>query len=151
MKQEENAVSFELFVNGTLMRGLELHGNLEGAEFLGEAQTAPTYRVYSIDDRHPGMFEVGAGGVSKGELYLVDDELWARIEAGEPPHLYRGEGRRRYRTAGVSRPSFTRANWPKTGIATFPNTAAGVPTWSNDAAANRRAESPSVLRILGNP
>ena len=38
------------------------------------------------------MFEVGAGGVSvKGELYLVDDELWARIEAGEPPHLYRGE------------------------------------------------------------
>ena len=92
MKQEENAVSFELFVNGTLMRDLELHGNLEGAEFLGEAQTAPTYRVYCIDDRHPGMFEVGAGGVSvKGELYLVDDELWARIEAGEPPHLYRGE------------------------------------------------------------
>ena len=92
MLREENAVSFELFVNGTLMRGLELHGNLEGAEFLGEAQTAPTYRVYSIDDRHPGMFEVGAGGVSvKGELYLVDDALWARIEAGEPPHLYRGE------------------------------------------------------------
>ena len=85
-------MSFELFVNGTLMRGLELHGSLEGAKFLGEAQTAPTYRVYSIDDRHPGMFEVGAGGVSvKGELYLVDDVLWARIEAGEPPHLYRGE------------------------------------------------------------
>ena len=49
-------MSFELFVNGTLMRGLELHGNLEGAKFLGEAQTAPTCRVYSIDDRHPGMF-----------------------------------------------------------------------------------------------
>ena len=63
-RDEENAVSFELFVNGTLMRGLELHGNLEGAEFLGEAQTAPTYRIYSIDDRHPGMLEVGAGGVS---------------------------------------------------------------------------------------
>ena len=31
MQQEEKAVSFELFVNGTLMRGLELHGNLEGA------------------------------------------------------------------------------------------------------------------------
>ena len=96
------------------------------------------------------MFEVGAGGVSvKGELYLVDDELWARIEAGEPPHLYLGEatlsdGRR-------ARPSFTRANWPKAGTATFPSTAAGVPIWSNDAAANRRAESPSVLRILGNP
>ena len=85
-------MSFELFVNGTLMRGLELHGNLEGAEFLGEAQMAPTCRIYSIDDGHPGMFEVGAGGVSvKGELYLVGDALWARIEAGEPPHLYRGE------------------------------------------------------------
>ena len=85
-------MSFELFVSGTLMRGLELHGNLEGAEFLGEVQTAPIYRVYSIDDRHPGMFEVDLGGVSvKGELYLVDDELWTRIESGEPPHLYRGE------------------------------------------------------------
>ena len=50
VQYEENAVSFELFVNGTLMRGLELHGNLEGAKFLGEAQTAPTCRVYSIDD-----------------------------------------------------------------------------------------------------
>ena len=85
-------MSFELFVNGTLMRGLALHGNLEGAAFLGEAQTAPIYRVYSIDDRHPGMFEVGEGGVSvKGELYRVDEALWARIEAGEPPDLYRGE------------------------------------------------------------
>ena len=103
-------MSFELFVNGTLMRGLELHGNLEGAEFLGEAQTAPTYRVYSIDDRHPGMFEVGAGGVSvKGELYLVDEALWARIEAGEPPHLYRGEGDAIGRQARPGRPLPTRA------------------------------------------
>ena len=31
--QEETAAAFELFVNGTLMRGLELHGNLEGTEF----------------------------------------------------------------------------------------------------------------------
>ena len=144
-------MSFELFVNGTLMRGLELHGNLEGAEFLGEAQSAPTYRVYSIDDRHPGMFEVGAGGVSvKGELYLVDDELWARIEAGEPPHLYRGEatlsdGRRAQAVL------YPRELAEGRGTATFPSTAAGVPIWSNDAAANRRAESPSVLHILGNP
>ncbi len=62
-------MSFELFVNGTLMRGLALHDNLEGAEFLGEAATEPVYRMYSIDDRHPGMFEVDDGGVSvKGEL-----------------------------------------------------------------------------------
>ena len=54
----------ELFVNGTLMRGLALHANLEGAEFLGEAHTAPVYRVYSIDDVHPGMFQVESGGIS---------------------------------------------------------------------------------------
>ena len=31
----------ELFVNGTLMRGLALHGNLDGAEFAGAFRTAP--------------------------------------------------------------------------------------------------------------
>src|SRR5919197_4419247 len=80
-----------LFVNGTLMRGLELHGNLEGAEFLGEFRTAPRYRLYSIDDRHPGMFEVEAGGVAvSGELYRLPDDVWRRVEAGEPPNLYKG-------------------------------------------------------------
>jgi gamma-glutamylcyclotransferase (GGCT)/AIG2-like uncharacterized protein YtfP len=80
-----------LFVNGTLMRGLALHANLDGAEFVDEARTAPVYRIYSIGDRHPGMFEVGAGGVSvPGEIYRVPDEVWQRVEAGEPPGLYRG-------------------------------------------------------------
>ena len=84
-------MAFELFVNGTLMRGLALHDNLEGAEFLGEARTAPSYRLYSIGDRHPGMFEVEAGGVAvAGEIYLVPDEVWRRVEAGEPPDLYCG-------------------------------------------------------------
>ena len=87
-------MAFELFVNGTLMRGLALHGNLAGAEFVGEARTAPIYRLYSIDDRHPGMFEVAESGVSvAGEIYLVPDEVWRRVEAGEPPGLYRGEVR----------------------------------------------------------
>jgi gamma-glutamylcyclotransferase (GGCT)/AIG2-like uncharacterized protein YtfP len=80
-----------LFVNGTLMRGLKLHANLDGAEFVEEAATAPVYRIYSIGDIHPGMFEVGAGGVSvPGEIYRLPDEVWRRVEAGEPPGLYRG-------------------------------------------------------------
>ncbi len=84
-------MAFELFVNGTLMRGLALHANLEGAEFLGEARTAPVYRLYSVEDRHPGMFEVAEGGVSvAGELYLLPDQVWQRVEAGEPPDLYCG-------------------------------------------------------------
>jgi gamma-glutamylcyclotransferase (GGCT)/AIG2-like uncharacterized protein YtfP len=81
----------ELFVNGTLMRGLELHSNLDGAEFLGELRTAPRYRIHSIGDRHPGMYEVAEGGVSvRGELYRLPDEVWQRVEAGEPPGLYKG-------------------------------------------------------------
>jgi gamma-glutamylcyclotransferase (GGCT)/AIG2-like uncharacterized protein YtfP len=86
-------MSTELFVNGTLMRGLKLNANLEGATFLGEFRTAPKYRIFSIGDVHPGMFEVGEGesGISvPGELYDLPDEVWARVEAGEPPGLYRG-------------------------------------------------------------
>ena len=87
----ERAGAFLLFVNGTLMRGLELHGNLLGAEFLGEALTAPVYRLYSIGGAHPGMFEVPQGGVAiAGELYRVWPEVWRRVAAGEPAGLYRG-------------------------------------------------------------
>lgn len=83
--------SVVLFVNGTLMRGLALHDNLKGAEFLGEAWTAPCYRLHSIGDRHPGMYEVPEGGVAvAGELYRMPDAVWRRVEAGEPPGLYRG-------------------------------------------------------------
>jgi len=81
----------DLFVNGTLMRGLALNRNLDGAEFLGEARTAPRYRIYSIGDAHPGMFEVAEGGISvPGEMYRLPDDVWARVEAGEPPGLYKG-------------------------------------------------------------
>src|SRR6266851_55233 len=73
------------------MCGLALHGNLEGAEFLETCETAPRYRLYSIGDVHPGMFEVADGGVPvSGEVYRVPDEVLRRLEAGEPPGLYRG-------------------------------------------------------------
>lgn len=81
-----------LFVNGTLMRGLALHANLRGATFLQEVRTAPRYRLYSIDDVHPGMFEVDDGGVAVvGELYLVPVPVLRQVEANEPPNLYLGQ------------------------------------------------------------
>ena len=87
-------MAFELFVNGTLMRGLALHQNLEGAEFMGAFTTAPRYRLYSINDVHPGMFELGEGedgGVAvAGEMYRMSDAVWAKVESGEPPGLYCG-------------------------------------------------------------
>ena len=80
-----------LFVNGTLMRGLALNANLDGAEFIEEASTAPIYRIHSIGDVHPGMYVAPDGGVSvAGEIYRVPDDVWRRVEAGEPPGLYRG-------------------------------------------------------------
>jgi len=84
-------MAVELFVNGTLMRGLKLHHNLDGATFLGAFRTAPIYRLYSIGDVHPGMFEVETGGVSvAGEMYRMSDDIWRRVEEDEPPHLYKG-------------------------------------------------------------
>ena len=78
-------MSVDLFVNGTLMRGLALHANLEGADFLESCATAPRYRLYSIGDVHPGMFEVADGGVAvEGEVYRVPDDVLRRLEAGEP-------------------------------------------------------------------
>jgi AGZA family xanthine/uracil permease-like MFS transporter len=83
--------AIELFVNGTLMRGLKLNANLDGADLLEQTRTAARYRVYSIDDVHPGMFEVEQGGVEvAGELYRVPLDVLERVEAGEPPNLYRG-------------------------------------------------------------
>jgi adenine/guanine/hypoxanthine permease len=80
-----------LFVNGTLMRGLALHANLEGATFLEEVRTAPNYRLHSIGDRHPGMHRVASGGVAVlGELYRLSAEILDRVIQGEPPGLYVG-------------------------------------------------------------
>lgn len=80
-----------LYVNGTLMRGLGLHDNLKGAEFLEEVSTAPKYRVHSIGDVHPGMYQVESGGASiAGELYAVPMNVLLAVIEGEPPGLYRG-------------------------------------------------------------
>jgi len=80
-----------LFVNGTLMRGLELHSNLNGAELVKETKTAPKYRMHDIGGVHPGMYEVDSGGVAvEGELYTLPLDVLLRVVEGEPAGLYRG-------------------------------------------------------------
>jgi hypothetical protein len=83
-----------LAVNGTLMRGLELNDNLlkAGATFVEETTTAPIYRLWSIQDRHPAMIRVAAGGQP------IAVEIWAVPAAGicaillqEPPGLCIGK------------------------------------------------------------
>ena len=85
-----------LAVNGTLMRGLELNGNLlaAGATFVGETRTAPVYRLWSIDDRHPAMVRVASGGAAIAvELWSVPAAGLADILLNEPPGLAIGKVR----------------------------------------------------------
>jgi gamma-glutamylcyclotransferase (GGCT)/AIG2-like uncharacterized protein YtfP len=77
------------FICGSALRGQPDHGNLGSATFLGEAQTAPRYRLHSVRDQHPGIYEVPEGGVAiAGELYEFTDEQHAALLASEPPDLY---------------------------------------------------------------
>jgi allophanate hydrolase-like protein len=84
----------DLAVNGTLMRGLELNANMinAGATFVCETTTAPTYRLYSIDDRHPAMIRVASGGRAIAvEVWAVPSEGLAKILLQEPPGLCIGK------------------------------------------------------------
>jgi hypothetical protein len=83
-----------LAVNGTLMRGLELNGNLlrAGGRFVREARTAPEYRLYSIGDRHPAMLRVRSGGAAVAiELWDVPAEGIAAVLREEPAGLCIGK------------------------------------------------------------
>jgi len=85
-----------LAVNGTLMRGLELNGNLlaTGATFVRETRTAPGYRLWSIADRHPAMVRVAAGGAAIAvEVWSVPAAGLAEILLKEPPGLAIGKVR----------------------------------------------------------
>lgn len=85
-----------LAVNGTLMQGLELNGNMlaAGATFVRESRTAPVYRLWSIDDRHPAMVRVAAGGASIAvEVWSVPAPGLAAILLQEPPGLCVGRVR----------------------------------------------------------
>jgi len=89
-------MTINLAVNGTLMRGLELNANMTGAgaSFVREATTAPAYRLWSIDDRHPAMIRVASGGVPVAvEVWAVPPEGLAKILLQEPPGLCIGKVR----------------------------------------------------------
>ncbi|MGG6297234.1 allophanate hydrolase-related protein [Leptolyngbya sp. AN02str] len=83
-----------LAVNGTLMRGLELNGNLLAvqATFVRETTTEPTYRLWSIGDRHPAMVRVAQGGRAIAlEVWAVPPEGLAQVLLQEPPGLCIGK------------------------------------------------------------
>src|SRR5262245_10676018 len=89
-------MSVMLAVNGTLMRGFALNPNMTeaGATFVRETTTAPTYRLWSIDDRHPAMIRVAEGGAAIAvEVWAVPPDGLAAILLREPPGLSIGKVR----------------------------------------------------------
>lgn len=89
-------MNVRLAVNGTLMRGLALNGNLlaVGAMFERETTTTPSYRLWSIDDRHPAMIRASQGGAAIAvEVWTVPAAGLATILLGEPPGLAIGKVR----------------------------------------------------------
>lgn len=86
----------DLAVNGTLMRGLELNSNMHlvGAKFVREADTEPSYRLWSIADRHPAMQRVATGGTAIAvEIWSVPAIGMATLLSLEPPGLCIGKVR----------------------------------------------------------
>ncbi len=81
-------------VNGTLMRGLELNGNLlkVGAFFVREDLTAPIYRLWSIADRHPAMLRVSQDGQAIAlEIWSITPAALGDILLSEPAGLCIGK------------------------------------------------------------
>ena len=77
------------FICGSVLRGQPDHDNIGSARFVREAKTKPIYRLHSVRDQHPGIYEVGEGGVAiAGEVYDLTPEEHAHLLSTEPPDLY---------------------------------------------------------------
>ena len=61
----------QLFIYGTLKRGQSRAGALNRQRFLGNAQTAPKYRMFDCGE-YPGLVEAEDGVSIAGELWEVD-------------------------------------------------------------------------------
>lgn len=79
-----------IFVYGSLRRGEQHHGQMEGAEFVGERRTRAFYRVVTYVEGYPALVRAAEGGLPiSGELYGVTNEHLARLdEFEECPTLY---------------------------------------------------------------
>lgn len=115
-----------IFVYGTLKRGCKNHHHLSGQSYVGEARTAPGFRLYHLGS-YPGMVADLADleGVT-GELWDVNDAALARLDEfeGVPEGQY----------CRVSVPVATPADTPQVGTYLYAKSVEGLPligpTWS---------------------
>lgn len=68
-----------VFVYGTLKRGGENHGWIDKQRFVGEACTAPIYRMYDLGG-YPGMVRSSDGISIQGEVWEVDETGLTRLD-----------------------------------------------------------------------
>lgn len=83
-----------LAVNGTLMRGLELNPNMlnAGGVFVREDKTDAHYRLWSINNKHPGMIRVAQGGTRVAlEIWALPPASFAALLESEPAGLSIGK------------------------------------------------------------
>ena len=82
-----------IFVYGTLKRGCANHRYLAGQKFIGDARTAPGFRLYELGS-YPGMIAQpdDHDGVT-GEVWSVDAAALVRLDTleGLAEGLYRRE------------------------------------------------------------
>jgi gamma-glutamylaminecyclotransferase len=78
-----------LFVYGTLKRGQRNHRLIADQEFIGEAATAPRYRVFDLGP-YPGLVRDDTSGLAiRGELFAVTDCCLAELDDFEGvPELF---------------------------------------------------------------
>src|SRR5262249_23282666 len=77
---------------------------LAGQQFLGEARTAPQYRLFDSGPYPCMILDRERGVAVQGELWRVDDTTLARLdEFEEVDHLFI---RREIEVAGMSTPAF---------------------------------------------
>jgi gamma-glutamylaminecyclotransferase len=75
-----------LFVYGTLKRGCKNHRHLASQTYVGEARTAPGYRLHDLGD-YPGMVPDPADTVGvTGELWTVDAAALLHLDDFEGIH-----------------------------------------------------------------
>ncbi|HVR47957.1 MAG TPA: gamma-glutamylcyclotransferase [Candidatus Binatia bacterium] len=81
--------TIRFFICGSALRGQPDHYVVAGARFLGAMQTAPRYRMHSVDGKHPAVYAVSSDGVAVlGELYGLPADQHRALLAQEPPNLY---------------------------------------------------------------
>lgn len=79
-----------IFICGSALRGQPDHQNLQSAQFIKAAATAPRYRLHAAADGwHPAIYEVATNGIAiPGEIYDITLPEFEHLAATEPPHMY---------------------------------------------------------------